>query len=68
MTCVDPTGAGDSFAETFIAALSKKLDEKKTLLYASIAGAMAVSKQGPMEGAISMYDMEKYLLQKKSNP
>ncbi len=61
ITSIDPTGAGDCFAGAFIAAINKGIPIQEALDYAIIAGAMAVSKQGPMEGAIHIDTMKKYL-------
>ena len=48
---VDPTGAGDSFCAGFTVALLDGLDLAAAGRFANAAGALAVTKQGPMEGA-----------------
>ena len=48
---VDPTGAGDCFDGAFIAALAQGCDLKQAARMGCAAGALAVQKQGPMEGA-----------------
>ncbi|HUX86956.1 MAG TPA: sugar kinase [Chloroflexota bacterium] len=48
---VDPTGAGDSFCAGFTVALLEGMDLWDAARFANAAGAMAVTKKGPMEGA-----------------
>ena len=48
---VDPTGAGDTFGATFLAGWLGGLPPREALLRANAAGAMAVTRLGPMEGA-----------------
>jgi sugar/nucleoside kinase (ribokinase family) len=47
---VDPTGAGDCFSAAFIAGLQEGLSLDKVGTFANAAGALAVTKLGPMEG------------------
>lgn len=47
---VDPTGAGDCFGGTFLALHLRGMDAGKALRYANVAGAMAVTRRGPMSG------------------
>lgn len=47
---VDPTGAGDCFDGTMLACLASGMSLQDAACYANTAGAMAVSKKGPMEG------------------
>lgn len=54
VTEVDPTGAGDCFDGAFISCLEKKMDARVAQQFATAAGALAVTKRGPMEGA-SLY-------------
>src|SRR5690606_9971781 len=49
-TEIDPTGAGDAFAATFLAALCAGEDPVRALDRAVAAGALAVRKRGPMSG------------------
>lgn len=58
---VDSTGAGDSFAGAFIAALSLEYSYKEALEIANIVGAHAVMKQGPMEGCIGFETIQQFL-------
>ena len=48
---VDPTGAGDCFSAAFIAGLESGWPLEKVASFANAAGALAVTKMGPMEGA-----------------
>jgi sugar/nucleoside kinase (ribokinase family) len=48
---VDPTGAGDCFSAAFIAGLEMGWSLEVVGRYANAAGALAVTKMGPMEGA-----------------
>lgn len=47
---VDPTGAGDAFAATFLAATVRGAAPYDALRRAAAAGALAVRKRGPMSG------------------
>lgn len=47
---VDPTGAGDCFAGTFISCMNQGIGFRQSVMYANTAGALAVTKKGPMEG------------------
>ncbi len=48
---VDPTGAGDCFGGALVAGLVKGLPVREAVTLAAAAGALAVTKKGPMEGA-----------------
>lgn len=48
---VDPTGAGDCFGGTFIALWLRGIAPANAMTIAAAAGALAVSRRGPMEGA-----------------
>ncbi len=60
---VDPTGAGDSFDGTFLALVCEKSDLKLATKYGNAAGALAVSKRGPMEGNATRSEIESFILQ-----
>ncbi len=51
VTEVDPTGAGDCFAGAFTALWCEGAAPAHALRFAAAAGALAVTKRGPMEGA-----------------
>jgi sugar/nucleoside kinase (ribokinase family) len=48
---VDPTGAGDCFDGAFLACLADGKSVSESAKIATAAGALSVSKKGPMEGA-----------------
>ena len=48
---VDPTGAGDCFNAAFLVGLEESWPLEQVARFACAAGALAVTKQGPMEGA-----------------
>ena len=63
---VSTLGAGDAFASTFCAALSKtKVNIGKALMYASVNSAGVVSQFGAIEGLLTFDEIEEKL---KSNP
>ncbi len=58
---VDPTGAGDCFDATFLAAVCQGLPLETALVRASAAGAKAVEKRGPMEGNTTQAELEAFM-------
>ena len=58
---VDRTGAGDSFASTFTAALMKGADVPSALLWAPINSMNVVQHVGAQEGLLSEDQMDYYL-------
>jgi sugar/nucleoside kinase (ribokinase family) len=54
---VDPTGAGDCFGATFVTCLRLGLSIEECLSTANAAGALAVSRQGGMEGISTLAEM-----------
>jgi sugar/nucleoside kinase (ribokinase family) len=58
---VDPTGAGDSFCAGFSVALLEGLSLPEAGRFANAVGALAVTKQGPMEGAPTRPEVEELL-------
>jgi sugar/nucleoside kinase (ribokinase family) len=58
---IDPTGAGDSFGATFVSCWLRDMPRERCLAYAAASGALAVTKQGPMEGAASQADLDAFL-------
>ena len=55
---VDPTGAGDCFNAAFLVGLEENWPLEQAARFACAAGALAVTKQGPMEGAPSRREVE----------
>ncbi len=50
VTEIDPTGAGDCFCGTFLALLTQGAAPQEAGRQANAAGAIAVTRRGPMEG------------------
>lgn len=64
VAAVDPTGAGDCFCATFVTLMAGKgFDLQAALRRANAAGALAVTRLGPMEGNSRLDDIEKLLSQ-----
>jgi hypothetical protein len=63
---VDPTGAGDCFGGAFVSFWLAGASTETALRYANAAGAHAVTKVGPMEGAATSADLDAVLVQKKA--
>lgn len=61
VTEIDPTGAGDCFGGTFIALLSQGATLRHAGEQANAAGALAVTRRGPMEGNSTPDDITKFL-------
>lgn len=61
---VDPTGAGDCFGGTFIALLSQGASLERAGELANAAGALAVTRRGPMEGNSGLVEIEAFLKQR----
>jgi tagatose kinase len=64
---VDPTGAGDSFGATFVSCWLRNMPTARCLAYAAASGALAVTKQGPMEGAASQAELDAFLAARTRN-
>lgn len=58
---IDPTGAGDAFGATFVAGWLSGLEPQTNLRRANGAGALAVGKNGPMEGASTRAELDAFL-------
>lgn len=58
---VDPTGAGDCFSAAFIAGLEAGWPLDRVGRFANAAGALAVTRLGPMEGAPTFQQVEQFL-------
>ena len=50
---VDPTGAGDCFDGVFIASMAEGINIRRAAQLAAAAGALSVTKKGPMEGTVN---------------
>jgi len=61
VTEVDPTGAGDCFGGTLIACLAQGVEIDRALKLANAAGAMAVTKRGPMEGNSTLSELDQFI-------
>ncbi|AOK47928.1 carbohydrate kinase [Burkholderia sp. MSMB617WGS] len=61
---VDPTGAGDCFGGTFVAGAIAGLPVATALMRANAAGALAVSRIGPMEGNSMPDDIDRFLAER----
>jgi tagatose kinase len=58
---VDPTGAGDCFCATYVACREEGKAIDHSLRYACAAGAMAVTRKGPMEGTASFAELDRLI-------
>lgn len=58
---VDPTGAGDCAGATFLAGVAQGMPLPQVLTRANAAGALAVSRRGPMEGNSTPEDLDRFL-------
>jgi sugar/nucleoside kinase (ribokinase family) len=58
---VDPTGAGDCFGAAFTTLWLRGTDIDTALTRAAAAGALAVTRRGPMEGVATMTEIEAFL-------
>lgn len=58
---VDPTGAGDCFCGTFLALRVQGYTIEDSGRYANVAGAIAVTKRGPMEGNSDLQTIETFI-------
>jgi sugar/nucleoside kinase (ribokinase family) len=67
VTEVDPTGAGDCFGGTFIGLLSQGVSLRNAGEQANAAGALAVTRRGPMEGNSTPADIATFLKNQSEN-
>lgn len=58
---VDPTGAGDCFGGTLISCLAQGVELERALTLANAAGALAVTKRGPMEGNSTLNELNHFI-------
>jgi len=62
---VDPTGAGDCYCGTFLSLIAQGQSVETSARCANAAGAIAVTKRGPMEGNSSLDTIDAFI---KENP
>lgn len=58
---IDPTGAGDTFGATFVTLWLRGVATREALTLSNAAGALAVGRQGPMEGTSGLAEIEAFL-------
>ncbi len=58
---VDPTGAGDCFDAAFVSGLLGGMPLREAARLANACGALAVTEKGPMAGAKSLADVERFM-------
>lgn len=58
---IDPTGAGDCFCGTFVALLELGTSPVEAARVANAAGALSVTRRGPMEGNSGRDEIESFL-------
>jgi sugar/nucleoside kinase (ribokinase family) len=65
---IDPTGAGDCFGATFVSCWLRNMPQTQCLAYAAASGALAATRQGPMEGAASQAELDAFLASHSKKP
>jgi hypothetical protein len=65
VTEVDPTGAGDCFGAAFVTFWLAGADPETALRYANAAGARAVTRSGPMEGASTRAELDALIAEQR---
>lgn len=58
---IDPTGAGDSFGGAFVTSWLRGEEPVAALRFAAAAGALAVTRKGPMEGTSRRAEIDAFL-------
>ncbi len=61
VTEVDPTGAGDCYAAGLVTALLRGWDLGVAGAFANAVGALATTRQGPMEGTFSLPEVGEFM-------
>jgi sugar/nucleoside kinase (ribokinase family) len=64
---IDPTGAGDAYDAAFLYGILKKMSLEKTLEFAGAAGAIKVTRYGPMGGSSSVQEVEDFARKTSKN-
>lgn len=65
---VDPTGAGDCFGGAFTALWLRGTPPQEALRQSAAAGALAVTRRGPMEGTSTSEEIAEFLAQTTKGP
>ena len=65
---IDPTGAGDCFGATFVTCWLRGMPSRDAIRYAAASGALAVSRQGPMEGASTFTELDAFIASGSPTP
>lgn len=60
---VDPTGAGDCFGGAYLTCRRLGMSPETALTYACAAGARNVTRRGPMEGAGTREELDRFIAQ-----
>ena len=58
---IDPTGAGDCFDAGFLCGLLEGMALDEAARLANACGALAVTAKGPMAGAMTRTDVERFM-------
>jgi sugar/nucleoside kinase (ribokinase family) len=61
ITEVDPTGAGDCYDAAFVIGLLEGWDLGRTARFANAVGALATTRQGPMEGTFTREEVMAFM-------
>ena len=61
VTEIDPTGAGDCYDAAFLVGLAEGWDLERIGRFANAAGALATTRQGPMEGIRTRYEVLRFM-------
>lgn len=64
----DPTGAGDCFCATFLACLIQGKSALESCRFANAAGALSVTRRGPMEGNSNLGQIEAFISSQQQPP
>jgi sugar/nucleoside kinase (ribokinase family) len=65
---LDPTGAGDCFGATYLTCRRKGMSVEQALRYANAAGALTVTRRGPMEGTCGFAELDQFIASQHGEP
>lgn len=65
---LDPTGAGDCFGATYLTCRRKGMSMEQALRYANAAGALTVTRRGPMEGTCGFAELDSFIASQEGKP